>query len=100
MYQMLPSWPVMREKGKTVDKIHFIPQNQDETSVQKALRVLSTAMQDDPDFAWSWHCNVAMSFYDAMPEGEHESNHGIANKGAERFMKLAFKVDTVQPTGH
>lgn len=57
-------------------------------SVQTALNEIREAMQADYDFAWSWHCNVAVASQD---EGmEHEAS----NRAAARFMKAAFEVDT------
>lgn len=54
----------------------------------EAIEALSDSFKNDSSFAWTWHCNLAMSFYDAG--GDHET----ANDGAARFMKLAFGVDT------
>jgi hypothetical protein len=51
---------------------------------------LSQAMKDDPEYAWAWHCNVAMASVD---EG---LNHLAANRAAARFMHLAFGVDTTK----
>ena len=52
--------------------------------------VLKQKMQDDPSYAWSWHCNIAMAMYDAG------CDHKIANEGAARFMQLCFEMDTTQ----
>lgn len=59
-------------------------------SVEKELKVMSEAMKADMDFAWSWHCNIAMASVD---EG---MDHAAANRAAARFMKLAFGVDTTK----
>lgn len=56
-----------------------------------ALEILSSAMRDDPGYAWSWHCNVACA---AMDEG---APHDSANAAAARFMRAAFGVDTTKP---
>lgn len=56
--------------------------------ISKAFDVLKQAMHEDPAYAWSWHCNLAMSAFDAG------TPHDIANQGAVRFMQLAFGVDT------
>jgi hypothetical protein len=56
-----------------------------------ALTVLSKAMQDDPGYAWSWHCNVAMVAQDAG------APHDKANERAADFMSRAFSVDTSKP---
>lgn len=56
------------------------------TSAQ-AVDHLSKAFHADHDYAWSWHCNVAVA---AMDEGVP---HAVANRGAARFMKTAFNID-------
>jgi len=56
--------------------------------VSKAYNVLRKAIQEDPAYAWSWHCNIAMCCQDAG------ATHTSANEGAARFMKLAFDVDS------
>lgn len=53
-----------------------------------AMDILRDAMQADPEYAWSWHCNLAMMAYDAG------ASHGPANKWAANFMKIAFDCDT------
>lgn len=57
-------------------------------SVMDAMKNLKTAMKNDPKFAWSWHCNIAVQFQDVGV------SHEISNEGAARFMKLCFDVDT------
>jgi hypothetical protein len=54
----------------------------------EALNITGSAMRDDPYYAWTWHCNVAVSM---MDEG---AQHDAANAAAARFMRLAFDVDT------
>lgn len=55
--------------------------------VADAMKVVIDAMRSDPDYAWSWHCNVAMAFFDAG------GDHYIANQGAARFMRLLAGVE-------
>jgi hypothetical protein len=55
--------------------------------VADAMKTVIKAMQDDPDYAWSWHCNVAMAFFDAGGDSY------TANQGAARFMRLLANVD-------
>lgn len=55
--------------------------------VPEAMNTVITAMQADPDYAWSWHCNVAMAFVDAGGDPY------TANQGAARFMRLLANVD-------
>lgn len=51
---------------------------------------LRQQFQSDPDYAWSWHCNIAVA---AMDECLWPS---AANRAAARFMKTAFGVDATQ----
>ena len=59
--------------------------------VPQAFEAIKTAMQMDPGYAWSWHCNIAVSMQD---EG---APHDSANAGAAKFMHLCFGVDTTNP---
>lgn len=52
---------------------------------------LTTALNSDPDYAWTWHCNIAGC---ALDEGV---DHATANRIAARFMKSAFGVVTEEP---
>lgn len=54
----------------------------------KALQSLSDIMVNDNEYAWSWHCNLAMMAVDAG------ANHKDANIRASDFMRTAFGVDT------
>jgi len=70
-------------------------------TTKQAFDALKQALTDDPSFAHSWHCNLAMSFYHAMPETQtqrveqaHKDRHTIANEGATRFMQLCFEIKT------
>lgn len=64
----------------------------------QAMRMLSTALQDDPGYAQSWHCNIAMSFFDAAGGLVNDpARQRIANEAAKSFMKLAFGVETEGP---
>lgn len=56
-----------------------------------AFDTLRRALQADPDYAWSWHCNIAMAFYDVG------GDHAMANKAAHLFMQRTFGVVTVEP---
>ena len=69
--------------------------------IKDALKVLQDSMQDTDlgSYAHSWHCNLAMAFYDAATADKHKGlshakAHKIANEGASRFMKLLFDVET------
>lgn len=60
-------------------------------TVKDAMDVLSKSMKDDPGYAWSWHCNIAMAAQDAG------APHKEANERAAGFMRTAFGVDTSKP---
>jgi hypothetical protein len=63
---------------------------------EEAMKALREAFKADPDYAHSWHCNLAMAFYDAMDENCIDENCKMVwtNAGAARFMKLAFDIET------
>ena len=52
-----------------------------------AVRHLSKALRADPDFAHTWHCNIACPLMD-----EGLLGHTEANQGAERIMRHLFGV--------
>jgi hypothetical protein len=56
--------------------------------IQDAMKILTRAMMEDPDYAWGWHCNIACLLLDKGID------HKAANNRASGFMKLAFDVDT------
>lgn len=62
--------------------------------VKNAMKVVQKAMKNDPDFAWSWHCNIAMAAQDAG------APHKEANERAADFMRCAFGVDTTKAPEH
>jgi hypothetical protein len=55
-----------------------------------AMTTLKESMRKDPDYAWTWHCNLACCAFD---EGV---NIVTANDIAARFMSLAFSLLRVQ----
>jgi hypothetical protein len=55
--------------------------------VPAAIKTVVKAMQADPDYAWGWHCNIAMAFVDAG------GDHYTGNQGAARFMKMLADVE-------
>lgn len=50
-------------------------------SIGAAFDTLKTAMKEDPGYAWSWHCNLAMPIMDAIGV-----SHADANKAAALLM--------------
>jgi hypothetical protein len=56
-------------------------------NTKRALRDLSKALQNSPDYAHSWQCNIACCLMDTG------IGHKSANKAADRVMKHCFGVD-------
>jgi hypothetical protein len=53
-----------------------------------ARHLLAKALQSDPDYAWAWHCNLAMPIMDnarVSPE--------VANRTAAVLMRHFFDID-------
>ena len=59
-------------------------------TTRDAFNVVRKAIQMDNGYAWSWHCNIAVS---SMDEG---LDHRAANRAAARFMFTCFDVDTTK----
>lgn len=57
-------------------------------TTKEAMDHLRGALQSDPEYAWGWHCNIAMAAFD---EG---LDRDAANRAAARFMKNCFGVDS------
>lgn len=60
------------------------------TPVTDAMNTLREALHNDPEYAWSWHCNLAMASID---EG---MDWNSAQFAAARFMRICFGVDTTK----
>ena len=58
--------------------------------VPESMATVSNAIRNDPGYAWSWHCNIAMA---AVDEGV---DHMTANKLAARFLMILTGVDTTK----
>ena len=58
-----------------------------ETPIQAAMKTIIQAMQEDPSYAWSWHCNIAMAFVDAG------GDHYTGNQAAANFLRTLAKVE-------
>lgn len=66
-------------------------------NIRKAIDALKTEMHDTElgSYAHTWHCNLAMCFYDSsVEELGHDKAHELSNEAASRFMKLLFGVET------
>lgn len=64
-------------------------------SCAEAVRTLSEAFRDDPDYAYSWHSNIAMAMLDSLNPDDIDYNkaYKACNEAARKFMKLAFDVE-------
>lgn len=51
---------------------------------------LKQQIAQDPEYAWAWHCNLAMPFIDAG------CDDAVAQRGAAAAMQILFGVDTSQ----
>lgn len=59
-----------------------------------AMAILAKAMKEDPDYAWTWHCNLAMPIHDSMSDTQPQ-RHALANIAAARIMAHVFDVNTM-----
>ncbi len=64
------------------------PTTAPEPSTEVAVGKLCKSLREDLDYAWTWHCNIAMAAFDAG------CPHDVANEGAAQFMQLLAGVDT------
>ena len=58
-------------------------------SIKKELDTIKKAMKEDSDFAWSWHCNLAMPIHDMTRLSKRK-----CNQIAVVLMKHLFEIDT------
>jgi hypothetical protein len=62
-------------------------------SVKEAFEIIKHEIKNNPDYANSWHSNIAMAVYDTMTD-PHEEKHFVSNEAATRFIKSYFDVET------
>jgi hypothetical protein len=60
-----------------------------------AFNTLKNALATDEGYAWSWHCNIALSMYDKLPIPHiaDMTARRLSNEAAASFMQLCFGVD-------
>lgn len=58
-----------------------------EFNVQPHMRAIAQALQCDPDYAWSWYCNLKMMVVDVGGQ------YRVAAKSAARQLQLIFEFD-------
>ena len=65
-----------------------------------AFQNLKKALQADPDYAWSWHCNIAMNLMDNLgsynPKANNQERHRVCNEAAAKMMNYIFNIDTAK----
>lgn len=57
----------------------------------EAFETIKSAMQEDPGYAWVWHCNIAMA---AVESGVDRIK---ATQTAAEFMRRCFGVELAYP---
>lgn len=55
---------------------------------KEAYDAMKAAMSADSDYAWSWHCNIAMPLIDSGVDA------ALAQQCASRLMQHFWSVDT------
>lgn len=63
------------------------------------FQLLKLQLTEDNNYAWSWHCNIAMAMNDTMDSRGYvdpTSRHVTSNLAAARFMKNAFDIDVTK----
>lgn len=65
-------------------------------AIKKALKVLKEAMVCDPNYAYTWQCNIALPVWDAAGS---KLNLAEANKIADALMAHLFEVKPVVGRG-
>ena len=68
----------------------------EETEISKAVKVLTQAIKEDPDFYIAYQANIAMQFYDEYRRRRKDKGsslnitevHEVANQGAKNFIDL------------
>jgi BMFP domain-containing protein YqiC len=93
--KMRPAMSTLRERLAQPDPLQRFTDVQQEIEaalapeqeqIAQAVQTVIQAMQDDPEYAWGWHCNIAMAFVDAG------GDRYTANQGAARFLEMFAKV--------
>lgn len=58
--------------------------------------LLTEQLKEDPEYAWSWHCNIAMGIFDRV---DNQISHRKSNEIAASMMKSFFDIDiTTNPS--
>lgn len=60
--------------------------------VSTSIDTLKSELEKDTDYLWSWQSNLAMAFYDVLPESI-PNKHRVCNEGARNFIDRLFNID-------
>jgi hypothetical protein len=78
-------------------------EQQNKITTAQAIKVLSKALVEDDEYWEAWKANIAMAIYDEYTDNHlpwakvsHGDIHEIANKGADRFLKLLTAEKTTE----
>lgn len=72
---------------------------------EKAFKAIKKAINNESDYAYGFHANIAMMCYDSMMASKeitgeachtHIAALKIGNEAATRFMKMCFDAETSQ----
>ena len=79
----------VKKLQRNIDYLKLAAINFKYRKTKKAYEHLKKSMPDDPYYAWTWHCNIAMPLMDNLKISPKK-----ANQAAEVLMKHMFDVDT------
>lgn len=85
---------IVKGYSDAFNSTHAFAKQLADTPVSEAVGIIVDALKADLDWAWSYHCNIAMAFQD---EG---GDYKTANRAAARFMQLWAGVDTTKHPGY
>lgn len=77
------------EEQIIINALKMALETEQDLDEQMIINAFKMAFKKNPDYAWSWHCKLAMSAHD-----EFGLDKPAANRMAARFMKSCFDIDT------
>lgn len=77
------------QRQSTIDNevLHRVAGN---VGIAHEMGILASTMKHDPDYLWSWHCNLVVSFVDAGCDKR------VAMNGSARFIQTLTGVDVTE----
>lgn len=83
--------PTVEPAGRLLSDGTFVETAPAPITIAQAFARLKAAIADDPDYAWAWHCNLAMPIKDEL-----DVSHEQANQAAARLMRHTFDFDSAE----